>query len=78
VALTDSAGRPLTDASVELEAFHHARAALVLKASLGASADGTYRAILPMRRSGKWAIRLRVTRGDDLFTWKKDEFLSVR
>lgn len=76
--LTDRDGRPVAGAIVQLEAFHFARAAQVLKASLTEADRGTYRAALRMTRSGKWEIRLRATRGADVFTWHDNMHLRVR
>lgn len=66
--LLDRAGVPVDGASVELEAFHSARASDVLKASLRSGGEGTYGARLPARRPGLWEFRFVVRRGADVFT----------
>jgi nitrogen fixation protein FixH len=61
-------GKPLRDATVDVEAFHNARASEVLRARLEPAGDGVYAARLPMRRSGVWEFRLTITRGGDIYT----------
>jgi nitrogen fixation protein FixH len=66
--LADGAGAPLDGASVELEAFHNARASEVLRTSLRGGGEGAYAATLPARRPGLWEFRIVVRRGGDVFT----------
>jgi nitrogen fixation protein FixH len=68
VSLFDTWGKPLRDATVEIETFHAARAANVVKATLPGDGEGAYVATLPLRPSGLWEFRLTARSGDDLFT----------
>lgn len=63
----DAHGKPLREATVEIEAFHLARARDVVRATLPRIGDGRYEAVLEMPRSGRWEFHLRVLRADDLF-----------
>jgi len=67
-ALVDPHGRAIAGASVELDAFHNARAADVFHAVFSEDAGRGYVASLPIRRSGLWELRVRVVRGEDRFT----------
>lgn len=67
IELRDVLGRDVAGADVQVQVFHKARSAEVLEATLDAK-DGRYVAELPMRRAGRWEIRLRARRGDDVFT----------
>jgi nitrogen fixation protein FixH len=66
--LMDAEGRPLGRAMVRVEAFHNARAARVLDASLLENERGCYAALLPMRRSGLWELRFTVESNGDRYT----------
>ncbi|HHQ48186.1 MAG TPA: hypothetical protein ENK19_04800 [Acidobacteria bacterium] len=77
IALTDHDGQPVTGASAHLEAFHMARGKRILESDLEETAPGVYTATLPMRRDGKWELRLRAQRGDDLFTAVLKRYLVV-
>jgi len=66
--VTDRAGNPVQGARVAVEVFHSARASQVLAATLAPESPGRYSAPLPLNRSGLWELRLRVERGDQLFT----------
>jgi nitrogen fixation protein FixH len=68
VRLLDRTGAPVDGASVEVEGFASARAGNRLAARLAATGDGQYAAALPAGRPGLWEIRLRATRGGDVFT----------
>jgi nitrogen fixation protein FixH len=76
--LTDRHGSPIDGAVVRLTTFHHARAAQKLEATLTPAGNGAYRTALPLRRGGLWAFRLRVERGDEIFTRELDRHLAVR
>ena len=54
-------------ANVQLLMFHHARAAVRVEVSLRPEKDGTYRALVPMKRAGLWECRIAARRGDGLF-----------
>jgi nitrogen fixation protein FixH len=64
----DRTGHAIEGAHVAVEAFHSARARRVLRATLTAAAAGRYSATLPLDRPGLWELRLRVERGDQVFT----------
>jgi nitrogen fixation protein FixH len=66
--LTDRAGAPLGGARVAVEAFPSARASQVVSATLDPQGNGVYAAGLPAGRPGLWELRIRVTRGADVFT----------
>lgn len=68
VRLEDAAGVPIPDASISLEAFHNARAAQIVEASLPPAGAGAYRADLALVRPGLWELRFRAVRGEDVFT----------
>ena len=66
--LADAAGIPIEDARVQLEAFHGARAAEILRADLAHGAGADYVAALPLARPGLWEFRILVSRGVERFT----------
>lgn len=66
--VTDRAGAPLGGARVTVEAFASARASRIVSATLDPEGDGVYAASLPAGRPGLWELRVRVTRGADVFT----------
>ncbi len=67
VALRDSAGAPLTGASVRVQGFSIARSATVVAATLRPDADG-YAGELPVAHLGRWELRVTATRGGERFT----------
>lgn len=67
LTLFDRFGKPVRDATAQVEAFHNARASNVVRQGLPHDADGVYAARLPLRRSGIWEFRLRVVRGDQVY-----------
>jgi nitrogen fixation protein FixH len=66
--LVDRSGEPVDDAAIAVEAFHNARADLILHAQLGVDGGGRYTAELPMRRNGRWELRFTAQRGSERFT----------
>jgi nitrogen fixation protein FixH len=74
--LLDADGSAVAVDSVDVLAFHNARAMDVLEATLVRGQDGTYDAELPIRKGGLWEFRLQARRGDDLYTQiiKQDVF----
>ena len=67
--VADRDGRPMTGAAVVVEAFPSARARDIASFTLApAGPDGTYAVMLTRARPGLWELRLRVTRGDQVFT----------
>ena len=66
--LRDKHGWPLDAATVEVEAFPVARADKRATFTLEPLGDGGYRAPLPFRHPGRWEFRVRVERGDDVYT----------
>ena len=77
VRLTDAGGAPVDGAVVAVETFHNAHADDILHASLEASGEGVYRAILPMRHNGRWELRFTADRGQDHFTHAETRHLFV-
>ncbi len=77
--LVDAHGDPVTDATVSLTAFHHARAADRLKAVLLADADapGTYRGSIRIAREGRWAFEIDCAAGDARFTSEQERFILL-
>ena len=72
-ALADKEQRPLEGATLSLVTFHKARAAQTLSATLSATeTPGVYTTELPLRRPGRWEVRLEAKRGEDRFTLKRD------
>jgi nitrogen fixation protein FixH len=67
-AVTDRAGAAVAGAAVSVEAMHGARASRIVAAALAEQAPGRYAAELPLGRAGLWELRLRVVRGDDVYT----------
>ena len=66
--LADRDGRPVPGLAVGIEAFHNARAADIIKASLLETAEHDYAARLPVVRAGLWEFRVAATRGAETFT----------
>ncbi len=60
-------GVAVVGATVQLLMFHHARAADRLEVSLNPEKDGTYAALVPMKRKGLWECRIAARRGDSLY-----------
>ena len=68
LSMFDRYGKPLREAAVSVETFHVARAGNWIRGELQPAGDGVYAATLPLRRSGLWEFRLKVVRGDDVYT----------
>lgn len=66
--LRDKYDWPLDGARVSVEAFPVARADRRATMALEPLGDGGYRAALPFRHPGRWEFRVRVERGDDVYT----------
>jgi len=66
--LQDKQSVPVVAALVTLELFHHARAAERLRVTLNPEEHGIYSALVPMRRSGTWEMRVTARRGNDHFS----------
>jgi nitrogen fixation protein FixH len=66
--VTDRAGAPVAGARVVVDAFPSARAGEVVAAALEPEGDGVYAAGMPLGRPGLWELRVRVTRGEQVFT----------
>jgi nitrogen fixation protein FixH len=65
----DRAGAPLTGAGVLVEAFPSVRAREIASVALEPTGDaGVYAGRLPSARPGLWELRVRVTRGEEVFT----------
>jgi hypothetical protein len=66
--VSDAQGEPVRGARVAVEAFHSARAGRLFTATLSAEPGGGYSASLPLDRVGLWELRVRVERGEQVFT----------
>jgi nitrogen fixation protein FixH len=66
--VTDRTGAPIGGARVAVEAFPSARASQVVTATLDPEGGGVYATGLPVGRPGLWELRVRVTRGEQVFT----------
>lgn len=66
--IVDREGRPVADASVEVDAFAVARSSSVVHAILPEIAPGSYLGALPVSRPGLWELTFRAARGNDRFT----------
>ena len=68
VVLKDSQGQPISNASVQLEFYHHAHARDSQVVTIPSSSEpGRYTSVLPMRYAGFWQFDLRASAGDQLF-----------
>lgn len=65
VVAADAAGAPVAPAAVRLEALHPAAPGEVVRAALPATGPGRHAATLPLRRPGRWELRLTVERRAD-------------
>jgi nitrogen fixation protein FixH len=66
--LTDSAGAPISDATVRVSALQVSRANDIQQVTLAAAAGGVYEAQLDARLRGQWELRFDVTAGSIHFT----------
>lgn len=71
VLLRDAEGGALAGAKVEVFAFHNARRRETQAFEMVEIAPGRYTAGAAMEREGQWTLRLRVVRGDEVFTATK-------
>jgi nitrogen fixation protein FixH len=71
--LTDREGRKVPGLAVGLTAFHNARAADVVTATLLESAEHAYAADVAVARPGLWEFRVAATRGTETFTAVVDQ-----
>lgn len=74
--ILDHDGAPVEGARVDLEAFASARASRVFTATLTPESAGAYGARLPFDHPGLWELRVRVERGDQVFTRTLDQDLE--
>jgi len=75
--LRDRSGAPLSGASIQLQAFHKARAGQVWRLVLKEQAPGSYQAPIPAARSGIWELRFVIDRDGQHFTQRLDRELSA-
>ena len=76
--VADRDGRPVADAVVVVEAFPSARAREITSFTLAPAApDGAYAVTLTRARPGLWELRLRVTRGEQVFTQTLSQDLAA-
>lgn len=76
VSVIDHRGHPVESAKLTVETFHNTRAGDILRATLSETAPGLYRGKLDMRRPGLWEVRVRATRGTDVFTHRDRLFVA--
>lgn len=74
----DRDGRPVRGARVSVEAFASVRAGEHTNIGLAPEGDGVYGAALPGARPGLWELRVRVTRGAQVFTQTVEDDLRGR
>lgn len=67
-SLLDRDGVPVPGLTVELEAFHNARASQVVNATLAETAEHVYAADVAVSRPGFWEFRVAAMRGTEVFT----------
>jgi hypothetical protein len=78
VRLTNNAGDPLADATVNLETFHKARSDDVIRIVIDAADEGgLYTARPTMRRNGLWELRFTVDHAGNHFTHTETRHLFV-
>ena len=68
VALRDASGRHVPGARLEVVAIHNLEPGPPPRWALNEAAPGSYRAHVRPARAGRWELRLKATRGGDLFT----------
>ncbi len=69
--------QPIVGAAAHVEVFHMADSSHPLQADLQEESPGIYAAFLPMRRDGKWEIRLNAKRGKQLYTATLKEYFVI-
>lgn len=67
VRLFDKSGMPISDAKLEVEAFHNARANRIIAGELSSEGAGLYAMNRPFGRPGIWEYRLVAVRGEERF-----------
>lgn len=67
LGLTDRDGKPIADASVEIEAFHETHVSKVVRRNMESAGEGVYRAMLPVRYSGMWEFQVTAREKNNLF-----------
>jgi nitrogen fixation protein FixH len=72
IVLRDRLKRPLDGAIVQVELYHHARAADRRTVQLSHRGDGEYGASVAMPRPGLWQLRIRADRGPDTLLTSHD------
>jgi len=65
--LKDKSGAPITDATVNVAYFHHARPLDLRQSDLKATANGLYASSLPLDRRGLWEFRLTIRHNGQTF-----------
>lgn len=66
--IVDREGKPVTGATVSIQAFPHARGEERVRMELRETEAGVYTVRAPMARPGLWELRLSALRGPDLLT----------
>jgi hypothetical protein len=77
-SLKDRAGRPVTDANVELEAFHVGRAGDKQGLQMEEVEPGIYEAQVRIRRTGNWQFSGQALRADAIFVIDQRLFVAMK
>jgi len=77
VLLFDDQREPITDATVTVEAFAHARSRDRARPELTASPDGSYTGRFRPGLAGLWQFRVHASRGEDSFDSDLDQFVIL-
>ena len=75
--LRDSINRPLTDANVELTAFHRAYAAQPQHVTFSELSDGVYAGQVQIRKTGFWQFDGVARKGDDAFIINERQMIKA-
>jgi nitrogen fixation protein FixH len=67
VRITDREARAVDGARVHVTAIHNADGAHWVEGDLTALGEGRYEGVLPLRRAGRWELRLDARRGRERF-----------
>ena len=76
ILLKDRDGNAVEGASIEVFCFHNARRVETFSFTPSEIAPGRYAAGQPLARDGRWTVRLRAARGDDVYTASVDAWTN--
>lgn len=79
VTLKDASDASLPNASITLEAFHHAFPNDIVKSKFASNENDEYATTIPVAREGRWTMELTVQQGDHVYTksFLKDVYLPL-